>query len=184
MAEGDDTGAPPHNEGEQTVAFHGDSGPRAYGICVIGSFFAPQINDGQVAIFDPDADPPTAGDPVAVWLVGASEASLVRLKLAIPPFSEDGGDVTPMLVVETGRGIRVKPMSQVARVDRFIGGGRSCLNLFARSHRKFGRLPLSPAGEQSAPEPFNTRRASTPATYSRSISTTADCVTGCSCSLT
>lgn len=99
-------------------------GGNAYAIGVSGDLLSPDVADGQIAIFDPDAGPGQAGEVVAVWLNNNQGPFVVRLELAVPPFCVSGaGEMLPVLVVHTDSGKKEIGMDRVRRVDRMVGLG-------------------------------------------------------------
>lgn len=96
-------------------------GARAYALGIKGGFFAPEILDGWYAVFDPEAGRPGKNEIVAVWIKGTPVPFVVRLALALPPADLlTGGDVEPVMAVETEHGARYMGMNKVERVDRLI----------------------------------------------------------------
>lgn len=101
-----------------------EGGENAYAIRVLGDLLSPDLADGQIAVFDPDAGLGQAGEVVAVWLHGHQAPMVVRLALAVPPFGPtESDDLMPVLAVHTDRGRRMVGMDRVMRVDRLVGFG-------------------------------------------------------------
>lgn len=96
------------------------AGPGAYAIGILGDQLAPDVMDGQFAVFDPDAGRPLKGDVAAVWLHGRSAPFVVRLALAVPP-PDLGSELEGMLAVETTpRRFRRLSMRSVRAVHRMV----------------------------------------------------------------
>ena len=101
-------------------------GENAYAIRVSGDLLSPDVADGQLSVFDPDAGLGQAGEVVAVWFNGHQTPAVVRLALAVPPFGpSDSDDFMPVLAVHTDRGRRMVGMDRVMRVDRLVGFGEA-----------------------------------------------------------
>ena len=96
-------------------------GPRAYAMGIIGNELAPDLNNGQRAVFDPDAGPARGRGIVALWLHGKTVPFVVKLATAVPPGGDWGEDLEPMLMIASPGGCASSiAMSRVARVDRMV----------------------------------------------------------------
>lgn len=97
------------------------AGENAYAIHISGDFLAPEVDDGQCAVFDPDAGLALRDGIVAVWLHERADPIVVRLALAVPPFTgTDEDNVRPLLAIRTTQGTKMIDMSRVKRVDRLV----------------------------------------------------------------
>lgn len=61
-----------------------EGGPNAYAVGIQGDFLAPELCDGDIAVFDPDAGSGLRHAIVAVWPHDAAQPSVVRLAVAMP----------------------------------------------------------------------------------------------------
>lgn len=121
MAIGKATPTGPSMEGVALIDVPLDVGREAYAVGIRGDSLAPQLKNGQQAIFDPGAGAAVRGDIVAIWLHGASTPRVVRLATALPPLGLNWGGVEPLLGIETGPDQWATcPTSKVSRVDRMV----------------------------------------------------------------
>lgn len=97
-------------------------GPDAYATQIVGDALAPQVNDGDIAVFCPDAGRALKGEVVAIWGHGSATPSVCRLATSVPPaeFFGSTGNVKPALYAHTADGVRDVDLRNVARIDRMV----------------------------------------------------------------
>lgn len=95
-----------------------EGGPNAYAVGIQGDFLAPELCDGDIAVFDPDAGSGLRHAIVAVWPHDAAQPSVVRLAVAMPP--EGRYDELELLGIQTANGPRMVRMSNIAKVHRLV----------------------------------------------------------------
>lgn len=96
-----------------------------YALGITGALMSPDLDDGDLAIFDPTEEP-QKGDIVAVWFKGVDKPSVTKLYMALPPkclwdgHPED--EVEAMLVCEqtNPKKIRSAPINKVSMVHKMI----------------------------------------------------------------
>jgi hypothetical protein len=78
-----------------------NGGPNCYAVKTIGDCMAPDVNDGDLVLCDPD-QLPMAGDYVAVWWKGGERPpNIKRLVTTLPPRAFwDNADFEAVVVVE------------------------------------------------------------------------------------
>ncbi len=99
-------------------------GPNAYALRTEGDCLAPDINDGDVVICDPDAQP-SLGDFIAIWWKGGSmPPGIKRLVSTLPPraFWDNDALEAVVIVEQSNPPKRLAPvMARVAEIHKVLG---------------------------------------------------------------
>lgn len=100
-------------------------GPNAYAIRVTGHGLAPDFDDGDDIIFDPDQKP-DAGDPVLLAVVGEPNPRMRKLRLGLINYPlrrwTEGAEFEEALALQMGGSkMLMVPASDVVFVHKAIG---------------------------------------------------------------
>lgn len=95
-------------------------GPDAYAMSIQGNLLAPDLCDGDYAVFCPDAGQALRDEIAAIWPNGAAEPMVLRLATAVPPMDISGDNFAAALALHTNNGIRMISMDKIAKVHRLV----------------------------------------------------------------